>query len=162
MFRLDPILFQNDLMDEIDYHMACEEGFNPREVYENEFQREMEGLALDEAEIKEGLEERIAAVIAALTPALQAMRQNDPMRPALVQLANLTQSIQDLEKTAQENTDALLQAKNLLIEMKRQYSILKEKFEEMQRKHRQMGESQLTSFLRNDAAPRVCKKISHS
>src|SRR5271156_2644594 len=101
MFRVDPIQFQMDLMEEFDYHMDCEEGFDPREVFENEFKRELEEHALEQAEIEEGLLQRIEAVIAALTPALQAMQQNDPMRPALVQLANLTQSIQDLEETAQ-------------------------------------------------------------
>ncbi|GEM_PF-4843026 len=162
MFRVDPSLFRIDLMDDIDYHMACEEGFSPQEALKNAFQEELKEHALERAEIEEGLLQRIETVMAALTPMLQAMRQNDPNGPARVQLAHLAQSIQDLEEAKEASASTLLQAKDLLVEMKRQYSVLKEKFEQMQRMHSKAGEDQLTSFLRNEIGPRACRTFSHT
>jgi hypothetical protein len=160
MFPVDPDLFRIDLQNDIAYHMAREEGLSPQEALQNEFNREVQEHAAEQAEIQEALLQRIEQVLAVLTPMLQAMQQNDPNGPARTQLSHLTQSILELEETKEGSESALLQAKNLLSAMKRQYAVLKAKFEQLKQKYEQaMRDDPLNAFL-IDAGGRVCRSIS--
>jgi hypothetical protein len=160
MFPVDPDLFRVDLQNDIAYHMAREEGFSPQEALRNELRSEMEEYAAEQAEIEAALLQRIEEVTAVLTPMLQAMQQNDPNGPARTQLDHLTQSIFELEETKKGSESDLLQAKKLLGAMRRQYAVLKEKFEQLKQKHeRAMRENPLNLFV-NDAGARICRSIS--
>jgi exonuclease VII large subunit len=160
MFPVDPDIFRVDLQNDIAYHMAREEGYSPQEALKNELNKEMEEYAAEQVEIEEALLQRIESVVGVLTSMLQAMQQNDPNGPARNQLDHLTHSILELEEAKAGSESDLLQAKNLLSTMKRQYAILKGKFEQLKQKHeRATREDPLNSFV-TDAGARICRSIS--
>lgn len=144
---------------EIEYQLACDEGFSAEEFMEADIDRRQSALEAEQAFIAEQMAMRVQQMISTLSPFVQEMQQSDSRDADQAYLTSLSSTVEHLKASREEASRNLRATLKNLQGKKIHCKSLKEKLISHQKLKKMPKTSQLGTFL-NQGKEKFCAYLA--